>query len=268
MKLQSVTEMGQVDGLCCRQSPLRGAIGAVIFTAILTGGVFAAWYAGARWFLWGGGAVLVALFVPVAIRDVVAKFRPTNWVLWADFDGLWINLRSYARPAAGAATVVRLKYEEIDHAHRHSDTWTGPSQNGSVQWKLECLDLHLVGHDTRGLARALAEQRDSGQGAYPPVTLAGPGVIRVAWRGHGLGHDVAPALDKVLAEISPRVTVTDATRTDRPDWMNLNDAELDEQVEHLVRWSDQPAAVELLVRRRRCSRTDAYKLVTDLATKT
>jgi hypothetical protein len=268
MKLHSVTEMGEVAGLCCRQSRLRAAVGALILSAILVGAVILGRQVGAPWFVWGGLAVLAGLFVPIVLRDAFAKFRSTNWVLRAHPDGLWINFRSLqTRSAAEAAAVVQVNYEEIDHAHRHIDAWTTPTiKGGSVQWKLESLDLHLVSDDTRYLALALAEERAAGKGTSPSVVVPAPGVLRIAWRGHGLNHDVVPALDRVLAEMSPRITVTDTTRTDRPDWRRLSEAELDEQIELLVRWGDQ-RATELLMRRRGYSATEAHKFLTELATR-
>src|SRR5207248_2795068 len=89
----------------------------------------------------------------------------------------------------------------------------------------------------------------------------------IAWRGHGLGHDVVPALDRVLAEMSPRVTVTDRTRTDRPDWRRLSDAELDELIEQLVRWGDGGGAMQLLMRRRGYSATEAHVSVASSASR-
>lgn len=267
MKPHSVTEMREVAGVCCRQSPLRGAAGGLILCAIFVGASFLARHAGTPWFVWGGCDVLAGLVVPVVIRDALAKFRSTNWVLRTHPEGLWINLLSFRkRPAAKAATVAQVSYEEIDHAHRHIDTWTTPTtQSGSMHWKLVSLDLHLVADDARDLALALAAERAADRGTSPSVAVPAPGVIRIAWRGHGLGHDVVPALDRVLAEMSPRVMVTDTTRTDRPDWRRLSDAELDELIELLVRWGDQGGAIQLLMRRRGYSATEAHAFVGELA---
>lgn len=266
MKLQSAIDMGEVAGLCCRQSRLRGAVGALIFSAVLVGVVFFARHWGAPWYFWGAGAVLAGLFVTVLIHAALAKFRATNWVLRAAPDGLWINLRSLQKPATvEAATVVWVSFDEIGHAHRHIDTWTMPYRNRSLSWKLESLDLHLKSENTRDVALALTNERESGKGDSPSVRIPASGVIRIAWRGHGLDHDVVPALDQVLAAMSPRVTVTDTTRTERPNWRKLSEAELDEQIEHLVRWGDQMGAGELLMTRRGCSSTEAHKVVTEVA---
>jgi hypothetical protein len=266
MKLHPATKMGPVAGVCCRQSRLRGAVGALILSAALVGAVFLVRHVGAPWYVWGGCALLAGLFVLSAMLDAVAKFRATNWVLWVDPDSLWINLCSFKkRAAAEAVTVIEVKYKEIDHARRHIDTWTMPRvKGGSVHWKLEFLELHLVSDDTRELALALAEERRSAKGAFPSVTIRAPGVIHIAWRGHGLGHDVVPALDQVLAEVSQRAKVIGTTRTDRPDWRKLSEAELDEQVEQLVRWGDELGASELLMRRRGYSSTEAHRLVVEL----
>ena len=97
------------------------------------------------------------------------------------------------------------------------------------------------------------------------MAVPAPGLIRIAWRGHG--HDVVPGLGRVLAEMGRRLAVADTTRTDRPDWRELSDAELDEQIELLVRWGDPLAASELLIRHRGCSATEAHKLVEELSTR-
>ena len=271
MKLTSVTEPGQTAGVCCRQSRLRGAVGALIWLIILFGGIFFWRHFGAPAFVWAGWVVLAGLFAPVVVRDTLAKFRPTNWVMRVEPEGLWINLLSFRQqPAADAATVVRVNYDEIDHAHRHIDTWTTPTEESSLascHWKLESLDLHLASDDTRDLARALARERAASKGGSPSVTAPAPGVLRIAWRGAGLNHDVVPALGRVLAEMSRRVTVTDTTRTDRPYWLKLSDAELEEQIEYLVRWGETLRAAQLLRRRRGCSDAEAHEFVTDLATR-
>ena len=271
MTLHTVMEMGPVAGVCCRQSQLRGTIGALIVAAVLVGVPIVTWRAGISWFVWGGCAAVAALFVPILIRDAVAKYRSTNWVMRVDPDGLWINLRSLqTRAAAEAATVLQVNYDEINHVHQHMDTWTTPLSERSLascHWKLESLDLHLVSADTRDFAQALARERAASKGACPAVTVPAPGIIRIAWRGHGLNHDVVPGLDRILADMSVRVRVTDTTRTERPDWCRLNDAELEEQIDHLVRWGDTLQASQLLRRRRGYSSTEAHKFVTELAEK-
>jgi hypothetical protein len=222
--------------------------------------------------MWIGCAVMAAVCVPMFLRDILAKFRSTNWVLCVQPDGLWINLRPLQRrPAGGLATAIHLPYREIARVRRHIDTWTTPSgEAGSIRsthWKLESLDLHLASGDARALLPPLVEARASSKGLPTSVTLPAPGVIRIAWRGPGLGHDVVPGLGRVLAEMGQRLVVADTTRTDRPDWHQLSDAELDELIEQLVRSGDSLQASGLLIRRRGCSATEAHVLVTALSSR-
>ena len=265
MKLYSEEGMAEGPGLCCRQSRLRWAIGGLFLCAFVAGGGILARHAGAPRWVWVAWTVVATLGVAIILRGLLARFRPTNWVLRVQPDGLWMNLRPLqGRPAAGAATVFHLSYAEVTRAHRHIDTWSTPStEGGSTDWKQESLELHLASGDTRELARALAEARASDKSAPVSVTLPAPNVVRIAW--WGLGHDVAPGLGRVLAELNSRVAVADTTRTDRPDWRQLTDAELDQQVEQLVRWGDPLGASELLMRRRGCSATEAHKLVGELS---
>ena len=224
MNLYSGAGIGQGPGMCCRQSRLRGVVGGLFMCAFLVGLVLLLRHRGAPRLMWIGGAVMSALVVPVVLHTVLARFRPTNWVLRIDSDGLWINLRPLqTRPADGVATAVHLSDAEIARVHRHIDTWSTPStHSGSTQWKQESLDLHLASVNTQELSLALAEARASGKGAPVSVTVPASSVIRIAWRGHG--HDVVPALGRVLAEIGQRVAVADPTRTDRPDWRELSGA--------------------------------------------
>lgn len=270
MKLDSPENMGQADGLCCRQSPLRGLVGGLIVCAFLVGFVFLLRRSGAPWFVWGGCAVLAALLVPLVIADMLAKFRPTNWLLWLRPDGLWINLRSYQnRHLPDAATALHLPYGEVARARRHVETWTTPGarpSSASTRWKLESLELSLVSGEAREIAGALADERGRRatiKGKHQAVSVPAAGVVRIAWRGHG--NDVVPPLTRVLDELSGLVEVADPTRTDRHDWRRLSEDELEELIAQLVRSGDDLEAAGLLIRRRGLSSTEAHKFVEEQA---
>jgi hypothetical protein len=272
MRVESPKKMGQVAGMCCRQSPLRGLIASLIFCAVLIGLVFLLWQQGFPWFVWGWCAVFAALLVPWLLYDALAKFRPTNWLLWLGADGLWINLRSYQnRHLPEAATVVHLPFEEIASARRHVDTWSTPARPAATtgtHWKLESLDLSLVSGDTREIAKALVDERGRRatiKGTHQAVTVPAAGVVRIAWRGPG--SDVVPPLTRVLNELSRRVKVGEPTRTDRAHWLKLSETELDELVAQLVRSGDDLEASQLLMRRRGCSATEAHKFVEEQASR-
>jgi hypothetical protein len=270
MKVDSPKKMDRVAGMCCRQSPLRGLVGGLIVCAALIGFVFLLWHRGVPWFVWGGCAVLAALLATWFLADAMAKFRPANWLLRLGRDGLWINLRSYQNHhLPEAATVAHLAYEEIASAHRHIETWSTPaepSSNAGTHWKQESLELTLASGEAREIAKALADERGRRaaiKGKHQAVSVPAAGVVRIAWRGHG--NDVVPPLSRVLGELSRRVKVGEPTRTDRADWCQLSDAELDELVSQLARSGDDLTAAQLLIRRRGCSSTEAHRFVEEQA---
>lgn len=270
MKVDSPKNMGSVDGLCCRQAPLRGLVGGMIFCALLMGCVLLLRHGGFPWFVWGWCALWAVFLVPWILADVLAKFRSANWLVRLGPDGLWINLRSYQNHhLPEAATVLHLPYEEIVSAHRHLETWTTPSEpssNAGTHWKEESLELTLVSGQTREIAKVLADERGRRaaiKGKLQAATVPAAGVVRIAWRGHG--NDVVPPLSRVLDELSRRVKVGEPTRSDRGDWLQLSEAELDDLVAQLIRLGDDLDAAQLLKRRRGFSATEAHQFVEEQA---
>src|SRR5436189_217021 len=73
MKLASPKSMGQVAGVCCRQAPLRGLLGALIVCACFIGAAVLVRQRGFPWFVWGWCAALAALIAPLMIADALAK---------------------------------------------------------------------------------------------------------------------------------------------------------------------------------------------------
>jgi hypothetical protein len=280
MKLYSPKDMDQGAGVRCRQSRLRGAIVGLIVCAGFIGVAFLLRHVGAPTPVRIVCVILATLVVVLVVGDLVARFRSTNWQVWIGPDGLWVNLRSYQnRHLPDAATVLHLPYEEIACAHRHLETWTTPRWDrtgvvGSKQWmagygsthhKVESLELRLASGDTQEITQALANERCLPAGLkslQQAVSVPSPGVVRIAWRGNGNG--VVPGLARVLDELGPYVKLGDPTRTDRPQWYRLSEAELDDLLAQLVRSGDRLAAIDLLRRRRGCSATEAEKLVQEL----
>jgi hypothetical protein len=272
IKVHSLAEMNQTAGTCCRQSPVRGIVGSLIVCSFLIGFVLILWQRGVHWLFWGGCAALAALLVPWFIADALAKLRSANWLVRLGSDGLWINLRSYQnRGLPVADTVVHLPYEKIVSARRHLESWSTPKEPSSLSathWKQESLDLTIVSGQTREIARALVEERQRRatiKGMHQAVTVPTEGVVRIAWRGHG--NDVVPSLTRVLDELRHRVKVDDPTRTDRGNWRDLSETELDELVAQLARSGDDLVAVQLLIRRHGYSHVEAQKCVDEQASR-
>lgn len=272
IKVHSPADMNQTAGTCCRQSPVRGLVGSLIVCTFLVGFALVLWQRGVHWLFWGGCAALAALLVPWFLADALAKLRSSNWLMRLGSDGLWINLRSYQnRGLPMADTVVHLPYEEIASARRHLESWSTPKEPSSLSathWKQESLELTLVSGKTEEIARALVDERQRRapiKGTHQAVTVPAEGVVRIAWRGHD--NDVVPLLTRVLDELSQRVKVDDPTRTDRGNWRDLSETELDELVTQLARSGDDLVAVQLLIRRRGYSHAEANKYVDEQASR-
>lgn len=266
-----------IDGLLCRQSRLMGAVGTLVMSGILGGAPVLFWALEAPALVWGGCAAVTLVVVLLLVHDLLAKFRPTNWLMWIGPDALWINVRSYQNGRlAEAATVARLEYAEVAGALRYIESYSTPtgSRGTSVQWKEMSLELRLKHAETGELRAALSEERRrwapervyfgfirvASRASHHPVTLPADDVIRVAWRG-GRGNHAVPSLETALDELGRRVTLAGTSRRDRADWDELSDAELNEQILHLVRTGARISAIRLLVRRRGYTTTEAHRFV-------
>lgn len=262
---------------------MLGSISAVVMSLILAGAPVMWWWLEAPWPVWGGCTLLAVFVVPFLIQDLRAKFRPTNWLLWIRSDGLWIHFESYqdCRPDAADATVVHLDYSEIGRIQRHVETYTTPSGyhgRRSTRWTEKALLIHLKQADTGTLQEALAAVRSrpplervllgfvrvASRATHFAVTMPSPTVIRIAWRG-GRGNSVVPALETVLEYLATYVSIGEAVREDRPEWHEMDEAQLDEQIRNLVNSGSRLEAVRLLVRRKGFTMTAAHQQIEELA---
>jgi hypothetical protein len=266
-------------GLVCRQGRLVGAINALVLDSILVGAPIFWWMVGAPWFVWGGCALLALIVVPMLLGDLAAKFRDTNWLIWIRPEGVWINFRSYQDTGPlDVRTVVQLDYDEIEEAYRHIESYSTASGDGAlVLHKVRSLEFRLVHSETDELQAALSENRRrkppqrvvlggiriSTRPSHYAVSLPAPDVLRVAWRG-GVGSWVAPSLTNVLEKLQPYVCVAEVSRSKRGNWHDLSDADFDALVLELVEAGSRIEAIELLVRRRGYTTTEAHTFVEEL----
>jgi hypothetical protein len=257
---------------------VQGAVATVIYTAIFGGAPVFWYYVGAPWFVWGCCAALATIVVPLVIGDFLAKLRPTNWIVWARPDALWINFRSYQDcGSCDAETVVRIEFSEIAEVVQTGEVYYTPSsEGGSVRQSIQSLDIRLTHDRTDELAAAIAvdrtrpppERKIGGIGvttrpSHFPVSIPVAGTIRIAWRG-GTGNWVAPSLRHLLAELTGLVSTGEATRSIAPDWRELSETELDDRILRLVQAGDTIAAVDLLRSRRGFSTKEARRFVDEL----
>jgi hypothetical protein len=279
MKLHRLCDvMPDGRGTLYRQGRLQGALASLLFTVVF-GGAPILWYrVGAPWFVWAPCAALALVIVPLVLGDFLAKLRDTNWIVWLRPDGLWINFRSYQdRGSRDTETVIELDFAEIAEVRQAGEVYYTPStEGGSVRQSIKSLEIVLTHDRTDELAAAMSLDRTKtppqrwicGVGvttrpAHFPVSLPEPGQIRIAWRG-GMGNWVTPSLRHVLRELGGLVRTGEAKHTQRADWQELTEAELDDQILRLVQAGDKMSAIDLLTSRRGYSTTEARRFVDEL----
>jgi hypothetical protein len=283
MKLCRADEVPESStGHWFRESRVAGVVRFLVFSGLLLIAPILGWHYGYSIVFWGGIVVALLLF-PLLLGDVAAQFRPGNWVLCIDADGVWINLRSYRDRPADDASVVRLTFGEIATAARHTEVYSTPSKTagpgsqgavgGSTLWRDEFLELRLAQAVTDELVATLNRLRHpaaTGEGnprRLPPrpkhftVWLAKSTVLRVAWiSGHG--HVVTPPVSEALRHLDGHVHLGEAVIHERPSWRNLTPAEADELARELIQV--QGASIDastLLVRAGGLSSSEAMQQV-------
>ena len=230
--------------------------------------------------MWGLTGAFALFLVPMLLGDLLARFRSTNWILWLQPDGLWINLRSYQNHHLDDAPVVAfLEYREIASAGLQIQSFSTPatSGRGTRTWKVQSLHLRLKHAETQPMRDALAAERKappatrnclgvkvSSRATHFAVTLPADDLIRIAWRG-GTGNSLAPRLKHVLQQLALHVEVTEASRQQHGDWRQLSDAEVGDQILALVQTGATFEAVRLLKQRKGYTIAEARRFVDELA---
>jgi hypothetical protein len=266
------------SGLVCRQGRLAGVLVVVAFGAACFFPATALWWGGGTPFLYLPLALVAAGITAFFVGDARARFRNTNWVLWIRPHGLCINLRSYQdRSPLDSLSVVEVSDEEIAEVQRRIERYTTPKSNGgTIDHKLESLDINLHESESSELAIALAEIRRVRQPwarflgvssmskvSLYSVSLPEPERVRIAWHV-GQGHCIAPSLKRVLASLARRLNIAESAENRRPNWREIPDAALDEEILKLVCAGNRLDAIKLLKVRRGLSTTEAHQFVEEL----
>jgi hypothetical protein len=178
-------------------------------------------------------------------KSVSARFCPSNWLVRATDNGLFIKFRSYLNchfPAQDY-TVVFIPYAEMRSAKRVNELRQIADRDESrhpttTTRKIHWLELELAG-DTRQLAIAMANEKDtvlaknrigdekpSTRYQHFPVQLPAPTTLRIEWA-------VRPKLDSILAQLT-RHTVVRPAETSAKDFTNLTTLGRSEQEVRLL----------------------------------
>ena len=265
MRLYRQDEAPQDEyGLLCRQSRLAGVVRLIIWCGVLAIPAVIGWKIGKPWLVWIFVAV-AAVVIPMALLELAAMFRATNWLLHISSDGVWINLRSYRDrdDVLDALSVLRLDYGEIASVGQHTESYTTPMKTTSdapTEWRDKFLEIELTHDQTEKLKAALNDLRFPpattqfpseqvrARGRLPTVWFVNPSLLRIAWTSSH-GPVVAPRLAQALARLETYVNVTPPTRRERPNWRKLTPEEATDLARELVHvHGDTFAAASLLAR--------------------
>jgi hypothetical protein len=207
-----------------RYAPTRAllAASAVLGTSVVLVGL--GWHArsGA---VYDWVAAALALAVVLMRRFVLARFRPSNWLVRLRDDGVLIQFRSYLNYhfPADDRTVVFLPYDAIRSARLVRETSTVYFANERSQRRRRLVELEI--DDGAALATALTEERARpapyekcwyGTSAtvyqHYPVQMASPTLLQVEW-GVVPGAQVLLDALRLHTTIAPSVDVSqDFTR--------------------------------------------------------
>jgi len=187
------------------------------------------------------------LFLGVVVLQtfVLARFRPSNWFVRSNDEGLFVQFRSYLnyRFPIEDLTVVFIPYHEILSARLVLGRRTipdGETKSGVLQ-KFRMVELDLTG-DVAPLATAIADElarcgpewRQRGGWAtryrHHPARIVSPATLQLEW-------DVVPRCEVLLDVLRRYSTITPAVEQSQ-DYVNLDGLSRQEQEKRMLELVD------------------------------
>jgi hypothetical protein len=193
---------------------------------------------------WKFGYYLAAgilLFFLLTLRFITARFRPSNWLVRANDQGLFVQFRSYLNyhfPPEDL-TVAFLSYGEIRSARllRERVETPDPQGHGTQTQYLRYVELEVAG-DVAPLGKALEAEiteraptekhwygRSSTLYQDHPVRMQTPPFLQLRWQ-------VVPGAKKFLEDLRPYTTIADPVSL-KQNFVNLQSLSREEQQQRL-----------------------------------
>lgn len=259
-----------------RYSRFRAVIGATILAALAFGAFLFGWQKD-LWLPYYLAAVIV-IGLLIFQKLIVARFRPSNWLLCATDHGLFIKFRSYLNNhfSDQDLTVVFLPYSEIRSARLVKERRKIPDRDeenreGTAAKTRRSVEFELAG-DPTPLARALGRERErifsksvigagriSTRYQHFPVRLPTPTLLQIDW-------GVVPRAQTLLDALT-RHTLIQSPAAVSKDFVNLEKLSSEEQearLLELVESGDMMSAVTLARRLYAFDLTAAKQFVEEL----
>lgn len=227
----------------CRGSRWGRLFAAVTFTALCAAAFVTAMELPAWSSEWAGieGVFYplgVFLLLPVYLswRSFLAMTKPTNWVLRANLEGIYLRYRSPLNgDFPGEPVALFLPRGAIRYIAKSNIRWRQIDSDGDhSSMKIDCLDVHLRNCDLTFLRDALTLERNRrlpgflgtrGVFRHYPVNVADDRIIRVEWSSQQFSttpnlHDTVERLSRhyMVADMSPLMPVV---RTAEEDLISL-----------------------------------------------
>ena len=255
--------------MTCRSS-LVGTVIFTLFIGVLTG----VWsYAALNNPVFLVFAVPCLLVVLVQSGTIRAALRPSNWVIRAVADGLYIKFRSYLNHhfPPEDRIVIFLPYAEIDSVNKTREKLEVMASRGTQTQYWTYLDVHLKDLDTDDTAEAIkveagrkGPQRGivSSRANHSPVRVAAPGLLRIPWKSHQ--DRLRPGIKKALDFLASKVDLGSELRLDRGRLHDLSEQELDALILELAETGQRIEALKLIRHRFGYSLTEAKRFLDEL----
>lgn len=229
-----------------RYSPSRAMSGVIIILSICAGlilfgrqkHIFLPYYI----------AGIFLLIVLAYQRVVIARFRPSNWLLRMTDNGLYIQFRSYLNYHfnTGDLTVVSIPYPEIRSVGLVRQVQQIPDQRHTTQTKIRRLVALELSADPAPLEQALTIERarkapkvarwyGSSSTAYEhyPVSVVLPATVQLEW-------GVVPGSKIFVNDLRKYIAIAPPTSTSqKQDYAHLNKLSREEQEERILGLAEQ-----------------------------
>lgn len=262
-----------------RYSQSRAVIGATIL-AVLAFGAFIFGWQKDLWLPYYLAAVIV-IGLLIFHKLIIARFRPSNWLLRMTDHGLFIKFRSYLNNHFDDQdlTVLFLPYSEIRSARsvkerREVPDLTEGNPSGTTTKRRKIIEFELAG-DSTPLARALARERErlfsksvigagriSTRYQHLPVQLTTRTLLQIEW-------GVVPRAQTLLDALTRHTLVQNPAAVTK-DFGNLDKLSREEQEARLLELAesgDMIAAISIARRLYSYDLTAAKQFVEELVRK-
>jgi ribosomal protein L7/L12 len=217
-------------------------------------------------------AAVIVLFVALLQRFITARFRPSNWLVRTNDEGLFVQFRSYLNYhlAADDLTVVFVSFGQIRSARLVREHVTVPDSqgNGTETQLLRYVELELAG-DIAPLANALEseimekapmQKRWYGKSSTlyqdHPVRMQSPPFLQMRWQ-------VVPSAKKFLETLRPYTAIADTISLSK-DFVNLQSLSREQQQQHLHELAQRGQTIAAIYTARKlygCTLAEAKEMV-------